>query len=324
MAEVHRQSGCGQIVFNCSSGMVVNLVSRPGEFSKSTKREIAMKANYLCSFNTENYRCLRLTSCKSPDLDKTQIENSPLLMGEAAHIVAASKNGPRGDVEMGDDFRSSEDNGIWLCQIHAAWIDKDNGNGYTIEQLREMKKSHENYIRRALEEGNCEYLSTRDGNNTLTIINDFSYPENLYRIIALEVDDGIELTDEQVEESIENVKQTMKTWEKEPIEFRQLAGVVFQYGNLGDLFYSSKPSVQISLGKLLRLMNSNERLINDFIIELSNSNFTEGEFVPCEDGKILDNPDTVILYGDYLYYLKQKYPDFNFQKLFMYGETDFT
>lgn len=71
-------------------------------------------------------------------------------------------------------------------------------------------------------------------------------------------------------------------------------------------------------------MNSNERLINDFIIELSNSNFTEGEFVPCEDGKILDNPDTVILYGDYLYYLKQKYPDFNFQKLFMYGETDFT
>lgn len=97
MAEVHKQSDCDQIVFNYSNGRVVNLVSRPGEFSKSTKREIAMKANYLCSFNTENYRCLLLTSCKSPDLDKTQIENSPLLMGEAAHIVAASKNGPCGD-----------------------------------------------------------------------------------------------------------------------------------------------------------------------------------------------------------------------------------
>ncbi|MBT2771060.1 hypothetical protein J7J47_02295 [Halomonas sp. ISL-60] len=45
----------------------------------------------------------------------------------AAHISAASPNGPRFREELSADVRSSINNGIWLCQNHAKLIDDDPG-----------------------------------------------------------------------------------------------------------------------------------------------------------------------------------------------------
>ena len=46
-------------------------------------------------------------------------------IGVAAHITAASKNGPRYDASLTQAQRKSADNGIWLCENCAALIDKN-------------------------------------------------------------------------------------------------------------------------------------------------------------------------------------------------------
>lgn len=48
-----------------------------------------------------------------------------LNLGEAAHIHAASPNGPRYDENMTREERKSINNGIWLCRAHATFIDSD-------------------------------------------------------------------------------------------------------------------------------------------------------------------------------------------------------
>lgn len=46
-------------------------------------------------------------------------------LGIAAHITAASPNGPRFDSTLSPESRASLENGIWLCHICAARIDRD-------------------------------------------------------------------------------------------------------------------------------------------------------------------------------------------------------
>ncbi|QGQ23935.1 hypothetical protein F1728_15145 [Gimesia benthica] len=46
-------------------------------------------------------------------------------VGVAAHITAASVGGPRYDAFCGKEYRSSAQNGIWLCQTCAKLIDSD-------------------------------------------------------------------------------------------------------------------------------------------------------------------------------------------------------
>lgn len=62
--------------------------------------------------------------------------------GDAAHIIAASPNGPQYDPSMSPMERSSIENGIWLCVVCARKIDHDQG-AYPVELLREWKASAE-------------------------------------------------------------------------------------------------------------------------------------------------------------------------------------
>ena len=48
-----------------------------------------------------------------------------LNIGVAAHITAASPNGPRYSPELRSEQRASADNGIWLCQNCAKLVDDD-------------------------------------------------------------------------------------------------------------------------------------------------------------------------------------------------------
>ena len=68
-----------------------------------------------------------------------------------AHIVADSPDGPRGDNELSIEMAKDFDNLMLVCSKHSKLIDGRNKANYTIEDLQQYKKSHEDRIRRQTE-----------------------------------------------------------------------------------------------------------------------------------------------------------------------------
>lgn len=113
------------------------------DFSPATKDLLAKRSGYVCAYPG----CKRMTIAGSED------RSSGLTMtGIAAHITAASKNGPRFDPDMSHEERSSESNGIWTCQIHGKFID-DNPSKCTTEELHRWKTQHEKWVFDRVESG---------------------------------------------------------------------------------------------------------------------------------------------------------------------------
>lgn len=69
-------------------------------------------------------------------------------LGEMAHIVGNSRQGPRGDFSMSDDDRDKHTNLLLLCGDHHKTIDSQ-PHTYSVSVLRRMKEDHEGRIRRA-------------------------------------------------------------------------------------------------------------------------------------------------------------------------------
>lgn len=106
------------------------------DFSPATKRLLAQRAGYICSYPG----CNKLTIFPSED------QNKVLNNGVASHITAASSSGPRYDPNLTEAQRSDYSNGIWMCTEHSYLIDKDYSN-YSTQLLKEWKKNHEEEIR---------------------------------------------------------------------------------------------------------------------------------------------------------------------------------
>ena len=102
------------------------------DFKQNTKRSLADRVNHHCS----NPKCNAPTSGPQEDADKA------LNVGVAAHISGAAPGGPRYDVTMTSQQRSSITNGIWLCQTCAKLIDSDE-KYFNIEMLTRWKKNAE-------------------------------------------------------------------------------------------------------------------------------------------------------------------------------------
>jgi hypothetical protein len=68
--------------------------------------------------------------------------SQPFVIGEEAHIVAETDDGPRAASEMPQNQRDSYPNLILLCPTHHTLVDKDEA-AWSVERLLEMKKSHE-------------------------------------------------------------------------------------------------------------------------------------------------------------------------------------
>lgn len=129
------------------------------DFSESTKRTLAERVGWKCSFP----KCNQSTVGPASNDTSKKINN-----GIAAHICAASRNGPRYDPLMTPEERKSIDNGIWMCRNHGNLIDADESN-YTVEQLRQWKIEAENLAYDALL-GKSEYGVEQD-----------LYEENVYK-----------------------------------------------------------------------------------------------------------------------------------------------
>lgn len=92
--------------------------------------------------------------CSFPDCGLELVKGSTetddeSLVGDAAHIVAESPEGPRGDSPVEPPDRNKYSNLILLCKVHHKLID-DQPNTYTVDVLKKMKKAHEDSIRLAL------------------------------------------------------------------------------------------------------------------------------------------------------------------------------
>lgn len=111
------------------------------DFSKKVIDAIAKRASYICS----NPDCRCITVAASEEDDSKFLYN-----GVAAHITAASKDGPRYDDNLTSKERSSISNAIFLCGNCSIVIDKNNGIDFTTQELNEWKEQHEKWIRENL------------------------------------------------------------------------------------------------------------------------------------------------------------------------------
>jgi hypothetical protein len=138
---------------------------REDDFSPATKRLLAARVGYACS----------CPECRAPTSGPQLEPDKSVSAGDAAHITAASPNGPRYDPSLTPEERRHHNNGIWLCVIHARIVDQDKTR-YTVEALRRWKTDAEAEAQRKLgrphispdgvQIGNCESLPS--GHRVLT------------------------------------------------------------------------------------------------------------------------------------------------------------
>lgn len=80
--------------------------------------------------------------------DETESDDESII-GDEAHIVARSEDGPRGKSKLSEEERDKYDNLILLCRKHHKIID-DQFNFYTVEKLNKIKKEHESWVKASL------------------------------------------------------------------------------------------------------------------------------------------------------------------------------
>lgn len=81
-------------------------------------------------------------------VDETETDDESII-GEEAHIVAKSNDGPRGNSTLSIEDRDKYDNLILLCRKHHKIID-DQFNFYTVKKLKEIKSKHEAWVIKSL------------------------------------------------------------------------------------------------------------------------------------------------------------------------------
>lgn len=111
------------------------------DFPKKTKEILAKRVGYRCS----NPSC----GCATVFPGKNDNKNVSVI-GQAAHITAASPGGPRYDDNMTKEERSSVNNGIWLCNNCARLIDR-NVSDISVETLIAWKAHAEEMQRMEIE-----------------------------------------------------------------------------------------------------------------------------------------------------------------------------
>ncbi len=104
--------------------------------SPSEQKALALQSGNLCAF---------------PKCDNSLIKQGPggesVIVGEIAHIVGDSRQGPRGRSVLTDKERDLADNLIYLCEGCHKLVDK-HPRIYSVEVLRQMKRDHQGRVAR--------------------------------------------------------------------------------------------------------------------------------------------------------------------------------
>lgn len=76
--------------------------------------------------------------------------DDPSLVGDVAHMVADSPDGPRGASPLTAEQRDLYSNLLLLCKPHHKLVD-DNPAEYPVERLQQIKSEHERWVKESLE-----------------------------------------------------------------------------------------------------------------------------------------------------------------------------
>jgi hypothetical protein len=86
--------------------------------------------------------------CNQRLVEPGNTKDDAAFLGEMAHIIADSRQGPRGDSPMSDEDRDKHTNLLLLCGDHHKTIDAQ-PRTYSVSVLRRIKEDHEGRIHRA-------------------------------------------------------------------------------------------------------------------------------------------------------------------------------
>jgi hypothetical protein len=107
----------------------------------SQQRKLAQRSGNVCAFPD----CRLLLTAEGPPGDPV------VVLGQMAHIVAESPDGPRGESPLTLQQRNSYENLILLCSPHHQFIDAEaNVPKYTVERLHAMKEAHERWVEQTM------------------------------------------------------------------------------------------------------------------------------------------------------------------------------
>jgi hypothetical protein len=98
------------------------------DFAKETKLTIAQRVAWRCS----------RPACRAVTAGPHTNDAKALNVGVAAHITAASPDGPRYDVSLTTTARKAPTNAVWLCQSCAKLVDND-PQQFDVTTLRDWK-----------------------------------------------------------------------------------------------------------------------------------------------------------------------------------------
>lgn len=90
--------------------------------------------------------------CSFPGCNKHLViaateQDAEIFIGDFAHIIADSRQGPRGKSEMPAEDRNKYNNLILFCKEHHTTVDKQ-CQTYSVAVLRQMKSDHEDIVRK--------------------------------------------------------------------------------------------------------------------------------------------------------------------------------
>lgn len=143
-----------------------------------------------------------------------KVELSPIdshsILGEMAHIIAQSPNGPRGSQKLSTSGRDQYENLILLCPNHHKTIDND-FTKWTIDKLKKTKAEHELWVNERLEQGTLvpTHLDSPDfiKSRSLYWENKDDHRWSLITLTPLKIqDDTIEPITDHFKEAIQNLQ----------------------------------------------------------------------------------------------------------------------
>jgi hypothetical protein len=105
---------------------------------QAEKRILQIKSGNVCAF----------PGCTERMVKKSTFGTRENLIGEIAHIVSETPDGPRGKHILPIGEHNKHPNLMLMCPNHHTAIDTDEAN-YTVEMLRQMKFDHETAIEKA-------------------------------------------------------------------------------------------------------------------------------------------------------------------------------
>src|SRR4051812_1758326 len=131
------------------------------DFSPTTRKIIAERSGYKCAD----------PSCGAATVGPALIgPDGSARVGVAAHIHAASPNGPRYLSEQSEAERKSADNGLWMCETHGKLVDSDE-SGHSANELKEWKRTAERKVKAELGLANSGALFRLQHEDQTTYIN---------------------------------------------------------------------------------------------------------------------------------------------------------